>query len=558
MALPTYYGDGTATVGTGELVVAGTGTSWIANVRENDVFWANGLSVRIEAIGSDGEITLAKPWPGPNLVEAPYEAHITPVASFLTASVLQLLEKLSQGLWLDPDGTGTLAERATYDNARRGFIYMQVDADPFVVFVKLTDADGAWSPGFSPQQGPAGPYADIEVGATTTLAPGSNATVTPTPTSDGVSLAFGLPAGRGFVFRGPYSGAAAYVLDDVVTQNGSTFIALQATTGNTPNPIADTAFWARIATKGVDGAGTGDVVGPALSVDSNIALFDGVTGKLLKDGALGVQSGPLDATANRLLRTGGFGLGSTQPEAFTNGDTIAATGLYRASAEWIGSPFAGVNAANQGTLLHLSWTAAYAVQIHTQIVSAKERRMRVKDNNVWGAWSLDRTTDAAQITSGTFDAGRIPSLDAAKLTSGTLEVARIPATLTPDKAFRRGNVLGPVTEAGGVPTGAIVERGSNANGEYIRFADGTQICWWREYAATLQANVQRQLDYTFAAAFSAVPLVSTSLTTWNNTNSFSITQLAGNAVSPTIGRFRAQATAEQLYTFSLFAIGRWF
>lgn len=27
-----------------------------------------------------------------------------------------------------------------------------------------------------------------------------------------------------------------------------------------------------------------------------------------------------------------------------------------------------------------------------------------------------------------------------------------------------------------MPTGAVIERGSNANGEYLRFADGTQIC----------------------------------------------------------------------------------
>ncbi|WP_376786885.1 hypothetical protein [Stutzerimonas nitrititolerans] len=66
--------------------------------------------------------------------------------------------------------------------------------------------------------------------------------------------------------------------------------------------------------------------------------------------------------------------------------------------------------------------------------------------------------------------------DASSLTAGLLNVARIPATLPPDKAFRRGNILGTVSQSGGVPTGAIIERGSNANGEYVRFADGTQIC----------------------------------------------------------------------------------
>lgn len=39
------------------------------------------------------------------------------------------------------------------------------------------------------------------------------------------------------------------------------------------------------------------------------------------------------------------------------------------------------------------------------------------------------------------------------------------------------NSLGTVAFSSGVNTGAIIERGSNANGEYIKFADGTLICW---------------------------------------------------------------------------------
>ncbi|RPT93825.1 pyocin knob domain-containing protein [Pseudomonas aeruginosa] len=37
-------------------------------------------------------------------------------------------------------------------------------------------------------------------------------------------------------------------------------------------------------------------------------------------------------------------------------------------------------------------------------------------------------------------------------------------------------LLGTVAQSGGVPLGSILERGSNANGQYARFADGTQIC----------------------------------------------------------------------------------
>jgi len=42
--------------------------------------------------------------------------------------------------------------------------------------------------------------------------------------------------------------------------------------------------------------------------------------------------------------------------------------------------------------------------------------------------------------------------------------------------YRKSNILGAVSESGGVPTGAIIERGSNANGEFVKYADGTLIC----------------------------------------------------------------------------------
>lgn len=44
------------------------------------------------------------------------------------------------------------------------------------------------------------------------------------------------------------------------------------------------------------------------------------------------------------------------------------------------------------------------------------------------------------------------------------------------RIYSQKNILGSVSQTAGVPTGAVIERGSNANGEYVRFADGTQIC----------------------------------------------------------------------------------
>jgi hypothetical protein len=47
---------------------------------------------------------------------------------------------------------------------------------------------------------------------------------------------------------------------------------------------------------------------------------------------------------------------------------------------------------------------------------------------------------------------------------------------TSGEVFNQGNILGTVSQSSGVPTGAIIERGSNANGEFVKYADGTLIC----------------------------------------------------------------------------------
>jgi hypothetical protein len=81
--------------------------------------------------------------------------------------------------------------------------------------------------------------------------------------------------------------------------------------------------------------------------------------------------------------------------------------------------------------------------------------------------------------------------------------------------YTRGNILGTVTQSAGVPTGAIIESGSNANGEYVKYADGTMICW--NYALTTQAsstatgNMFRTATvstWTFPVTFLVDPVVS--------------------------------------------------
>jgi hypothetical protein len=74
--------------------------------------------------------------------------------------------------------------------------------------------------------------------------------------------------------------------------------------------------------------------------------------------------------------------------------------------------------------------------------------------------------------------------------------------------YNQSNIVGTVSESAGVPTGAIIESGSNANGEYVKYADGTLMCW-QEWAVESMADyTTREETWTFPVAYTAAPNVS--------------------------------------------------
>jgi len=62
----------------------------------------------------------------------------------------------------------------------------------------------------------------------------------------------------------------------------------------------------------------------------------------------------------------------------------------------------------------------------------------------------------------------VPTAPTASIGTNTTQLATMAAL--------QARILGTVSQSAGVPTGTIIERGSNANGEYVKFADGTMIC----------------------------------------------------------------------------------
>lgn len=158
-------------------------------------------------------------------------------------------------------------------------------------------------------------------------------------------------------------------------------------------------------------------------------------------------------------------------------------------------------------------------------------------------------------SSGTFGEVLVNGSPALKVSNGLLEL--------PDGKdfFNQGNIVGTVSQSGGIPTGAVVERGSNANGDYVRFADGTQICT----AST--GGGSSLFTWTFPAAFVAAPVVSGQ--TFNNNTASPVAVLNCQVNIPTV----SSVAMRKLYTAypngttyfdavsenaMVSAIGRWF
>lgn len=134
-------------------------------------------------------------------------------------------------------------------------------------------------------------------------------------------------------------------------------------------------------------------------------------------------------------------------------------------------------------------------------------------------------------------------------------------------AYQASNILGTVSQSGGIPTGAIIQSGSNANGYYVRYADGTQICTGTMDEQTTDTLFVTGLYYnstpsagTFPIAFSAAPIVTFNAVRSDGTGAARLTGSMVTGTSTTApGQVRSISNANtHKVTHTYVAIGRWF
>lgn len=123
------------------------------------------------------------------------------------------------------------------------------------------------------------------------------------------------------------------------------------------------------------------------------------------------------------------------------------------------------------------------------------------------------------------------------------------------------DILGTVSQASGVPTGAIMESGSNSNGKYLKYADGTLIQYGTlaNFSVGAGATVTATPTITFPAAFIDYNIFATMVGTPNVSGDvFGFTYLA--ALAPTYFNmsYRNGGAAQQIANVRWQAIGRWY
>lgn len=116
-------------------------------------------------------------------------------------------------------------------------------------------------------------------------------------------------------------------------------------------------------------------------------------------------------------------------------------------------------------------------------------------------------------------------------------------------AVARTNLgLGSAATYAAVGTGGIIERGSNSNGQFTKFVDGTLICWGSltGYTAGVTSNG------TFALTFVGIPSISCSVQPVYNYD-YNWICYAG---SGSVWTFRSENTSPS-NKVSMMAVGRW-
>lgn len=128
------------------------------------------------------------------------------------------------------------------------------------------------------------------------------------------------------------------------------------------------------------------------------------------------------------------------------------------------------------------------------------------------------------------------------------------------KLFHSLNTVGTVSQSGGVPTGAIIESGSNSNGQYIKWADGTMIQRGQVASSSIAVSTTAGVAVPFPLGFAASAPITPKLSVepylnWDHFGAIGASSVGSTSMNVFI---RNGSTTAQQFALRWECTGRWF
>lgn len=280
--------------------------------------------------------------------------------------------------------------------------------------------------------------------------------------------------------------------------------------GSLPPNVAALAGLAGVADRLPYFSGAGALSLATLTAFARTLLDDADAAAMQATLELVKQASATDTTAGALMMVGAFGLCGSTLAPQLNGqdlDTLVTGGYWNCTGP-INAP-AGSTSTHHVLVLADATGSGRHVQI-AQVATASTWYWRSQIAGVWSDWV---------------------------------------------KMYHSGNILGTVTQSSGVPTGAIIEQSSNANGTYTRYAGNTQICRGSTGTITIAAAANTTQAITCPAAFAAAPYIFPNIRS-TLPDRFRVTASQTSGTAGTVAVYNSGASTSGIIDW--IAIGPWY
>ena len=185
-----------------------------------------------------------------------------------------------------------------------------------------------------------------------------------------------------FNWKGSYSGATAYVVDDVVESGGNSYVCIAATTGNTP---PNATYWELMAQAGTNGTDGTDLT-TTLTTQGDIVYRDasglarlgaGTSGQVLQTGGTGANPSWASISSDYVLLSQNANVSSVSTVSFDN--------VFTSDYDHYVAYITKYNTGQDGGSMHFRWRNSGSAQT---------------SSNYYGGWQGATKTSGGSSSTG--------------------------------------------------------------------------------------------------------------------------------------------------------------